>query len=89
MSEENKPSRYMQVLDQWTTSTIIRPLEAHFEQELDDGTVVAIYKAIREKVLESYRNGLKAQSRPFPSREGERRPAYASRFQNRAGRAAN
>jgi hypothetical protein len=84
MSEENKASRYMEVLDQWTKSTIIEPLEAAFESEIDDGTVVAICKAIRAKQLESYRNGLKAGGQPYPSKGGERRPAYASRFRNRA-----
>ena len=43
---------YMQQLDSWTDETVIAPL-------LDNGTdaIERVQKAIREKVLESYRNG--------------------------------
>ena len=58
---------YMQQLDAWTEATVINPLH----QAITDGdgadcdaTCEAVKKAIREKVLESYKNGLKAPSRP-------------------------
>ena len=50
----------MQQLDAWTTATVINPLH----QAVTDGdgadcdaVCEAVKKAIREKVLESYRNG--------------------------------
>ena len=70
---EQKP-RYMQQLDEWTENEIIHPLHEGFkweqdhidltaQQELDDHAdevIAAVKKAVREKVLESYRNGQKA-----------------------------
>ena len=50
---------FMQKLDRWTDEAIIEPL-------LDDGasigveTSLQIRRAIQEKVLESYKNGIKA-----------------------------
>ena len=81
---EQKP-RYMQQLDEWTENEIIHPLHEGFkweqdhidltaQQELDDHAdevIAAVKKAIREKVLESYRNGQKAG------------PPQAQRFQNK------
>jgi hypothetical protein len=61
---------YMQQLDAWTEATVINPLH----EAITDGdgadcdaTCEAVKKAIREKVLESYKNGLKAPSRPVPA----------------------
>jgi hypothetical protein len=59
MSEQEKPkSSFMQELDQWTESTVIGPL---FASETDgedwEPTIERVKKAIRAKVLESYRNG--------------------------------
>ena len=61
---------YMQQLDPWTEATVIDPLH----EAITDGdgadcdaTCEAVKKAIREKVLESYRNGIKAGSRPLPA----------------------
>lgn len=63
MSEEN----YMARLDAWSNEHVIAPL-------LDNGAdaIEGAQKAIREKVLESYRNGLKAKPRSFPPQRGGR-----------------
>ena len=65
MSEQEKEkSSFMQELDRWTESTIIGPL---FASEVDgedwEPAIERIKKAIREKVLDSYRNGLRAKPR--------------------------
>lgn len=65
MSEQEKEkSSFMQELDRWTESTIICPL---FASEVDgedwEPAIERIKKAIREKVLDSYRNGLRAKPR--------------------------
>ena len=63
MSKKEKPMSYMQQLDQWSSSTIIKPLLDAFNQEDGPDSIVVIEQAkktIREKVLESYRNGQKA-----------------------------
>ena len=65
---------YMSELDQWTQSVVIDPLyedcrdvenapDSAVEEECQQHllkTVAEVKKAIREKVLESYRNGQKA-----------------------------
>ena len=70
MSEE-KQSSFMQKLDQWTESTIIGPL---FASEIDgedwEPAIERVKKAVRQKVLESYRNGQVAGPRqPVPERK--------------------
>jgi hypothetical protein len=54
MSEQQqKPESFMRKLDQWTDEAVIEPL-------LNGGgvgTQLEVRSAIREKVLESYRNG--------------------------------
>ena len=57
MSEQK--TNYMTELDAWSSEQIITPL-------LDEGVDAfgRVQKAIREKVLESYRNGLQAGARP-------------------------
>jgi len=65
MSEQEKAkSSFMQELDQWSEANVIGPL---FASEIDaedfDGAVERVKKAIRAKVLESYRNGQVAGSR--------------------------
>jgi hypothetical protein len=62
MSEEKS---FMQELDEWTTATVINPLhEAITEGDGDacDAACEEVKKAIRQKVLESYRNGQAARS---------------------------
>jgi hypothetical protein len=65
MSEQEKQkSSFMQELDQWTESTIIGPL---FASETDgedwEPAIERVKKAVREKVLQSYRNGQAAGPR--------------------------
>jgi hypothetical protein len=60
MSEQEKPKSFMQELDQWTQATVIKPLhEAITEGDGAecDATSEEVKRAIRLKVLESYRNG--------------------------------
>ena len=58
MSEQEKAASFMQKLDQWSEATIIGPL---FASETDgedwEPAIERVKKAIRQKVLESYRNG--------------------------------
>jgi ubiquinone/menaquinone biosynthesis C-methylase UbiE len=60
---EQKQSSFMQELDQWTKTTVIDPL-VDSVIEAQEGpyrqVVEQVEKAIRQKVLESYRNGQKA-----------------------------
>jgi hypothetical protein len=76
MSEQKS---FMQQLDEWTRATVIQPLhEAITEGDGEDcdAACEAVMKAIREKVLESYRNGQSAAgtSGGFKSRESSFRP---------------
>jgi hypothetical protein len=77
---------YMAELDEWTQGTILDPLyeawraverapDGDFEEECQQhllNVVDGVKKAIREKVLASYRNGQKAPVRP-------ERPPYKQR----------
>jgi len=67
MSEQEKPKSFMQELDQWTEANVIEPL-IDSEQEFNAGetledTITRVKKAIRAKMLESYRNGQQAGPR--------------------------
>ena len=70
MSEE-KQSSFMEKLDQWTESTIIGPLFASETTGEDwEPAIERVKKAVRQKVLESYRNGQVAGPRqPVPERK--------------------
>jgi len=60
---EQKASGYMAQLDAWTQRAVIDPLhKAIVEGDGDqcDAVCQAVKKAVREKVLESYRNGQQA-----------------------------
>jgi hypothetical protein len=59
MSEEKKS--FMQELDLWSEANIVGPL-FHADPKEDDWepAVAQVKKAIRQKVLESYRNGQQA-----------------------------
>ena len=59
MSEQDKTKSYMQQLDQWTQTFVIGPLLDHSSEDHEQ-TVAYVKKAIRDRVLESYRNGQKA-----------------------------
>jgi hypothetical protein len=67
MSEQEKPKSFMQELDEWTITNVIGPLvEEESQTEASpkwEATVEQVQKAIRTKVLESYRNGQQAGPR--------------------------
>ena len=70
MSEQK--SNFMAALDQWSEASVIAPLfqafRTHYVEYDDEALAVAAAdakKAIREKVLESYRNG--QTSKPAPA----------------------
>ncbi len=78
MLSEKKKS-FMEELDEWTEKTILAPVLDHFigfdrvgeESDEDwDALNAAIKKFVREKVLESYRNGQKAAPRPSKPAKG-------------------
>ena len=71
MSEE-KQSSFMTELDRWSESNVISPLFASVAEEGEEWEPVIerVKKAIRAKVLESYRNGQVA---------GPRQPAQERR----------
>jgi hypothetical protein len=74
MSEQEKKPSYMEELDRWTESTIIGPLLASETDEEDwEPTIERVKKAVRQKVLESYRNGQVAGPRQAVQ---ERRRVY-------------
>jgi len=61
---EQKASSFMQELDQWSEQNILRPLFGTDPNQDDWATVEEqVKKAIRTKVLESYRNGQQAGPR--------------------------
>jgi hypothetical protein len=66
MSEQKQPSNFMQELDRWTDANIIYPLRTvdDLNQEDWEETVAQIKKAVRIKVLQSFRNGQKTGLRP-------------------------
>ena len=71
MSEQKQS--FMQQLDEWTESTVINPLlsnDGESDEFVGGETIEQIQKAIRAKVLESYRNGRAA---------GQRQPVVAVR----------
>jgi hypothetical protein len=60
MSEQK--SSFMQALDLWTDENILRPLFGTDPNQDDwEGVEQQVKKAIRAKVLESYRNGQAAK----------------------------
>lgn len=63
MSEQEKPMSFMEELDRWTETTVITPLAKADQAGEWDAAVDSVKKAIREKVLQSYRNGQKAGPR--------------------------
>jgi hypothetical protein len=77
MSKQKK--NYMTQLDAWSNEIVVAPL-------LDNGVeaIERVQKAIREKVLESYRNGMKAQKAisNLPQSERELVEALAPRSRN-------
>lgn len=54
---------YMQQLDEWSNATVIVPLTRAIqsgEEEIYHACAENVEKAIRDKVRESYKNGVKA-----------------------------
>jgi len=66
MSEQQEePKGYMAELDEWVEGAVITPLIDGGEYEVQNGltledTIAGVKKAIRAKMLESYKNGIKA-----------------------------
>ena len=72
---EQKPVSFMEKLDQWSDENILRPLFGTDPNQDDWANVEEqIKKAIRTKVLESYRNGQAAG--PHKPAQQERKGAY-------------
>jgi len=67
---------YMQELDEWTDANVVMPLADPSPEHDFDVVVEQVKKAIRGKVLESYKNGLKAPRRQeaAPRKFAPRRP---------------
>ena len=66
MSEQEKPKSFMQELDQWIEEEVFENLYAIWGQSQDGdmtATAESVKRAIRTKVLESYRNGQQAGPR--------------------------
>lgn len=76
MSEQEKPKSFMEKLDQWTDVNVVNPLHEVITEGDGaecDAACESVKKAIREKVLESYRNGQKAGPRKErPAQKGGR-----------------
>ena len=81
---------YMQQLDQWAQSAVIDPLlqDCHELAEAPDETaqecqqhlrqtIAEVKRAIREKVLESYKNGLKAGAVKATSQPARKETSHA------------
>ena len=66
---------YMQQLDEWTDATVIMPLADPKREANFDAVVEEVRKAIRQRVLESYRNGQNAG--PKPARPARKETSHA------------
>ena len=65
MSEQKQS--FMQQLDEWTNATIIVPMTRAVqsgEEDVYHEVAASVERAIRQKVLESYRNGQAASQKP-------------------------
>ena len=63
MSEQEKPKSFMEELDQWIEEEVFENLYAIWNESQDgrlDASASSVKKAIRQKVLDSYRNGQEA-----------------------------
>ena len=80
MYEQAKAKSFMQQLGQWVEGAVVTPLLEHEDEITLEVTIVGVKKAIREKVLESYRNGQQAVPAPEPQRApAPRERRYARR----------
>jgi hypothetical protein len=67
MSEQQqKPKSFMEELDEWSNANVISPLLDTLAEDLDN-VEEEVKKAIRAKVLQSYRNGRQAGPKPAPA----------------------
>ena len=71
---EQKTKSFMQELDLWTDANVIGPIESACGSADFDQVVETVKKAIRTKVLQSYRNGQTAGPRPAAQPRKELRP---------------
>lgn len=62
MSEQKQS--FMQRLDEWADEAVIGPLAEHAKEAISLETQLQVRQAIRQKVLESYRNGQAAGDKP-------------------------
>jgi hypothetical protein len=82
--QQQKAKSFMEELDAWSEANVIEPLidceqEVNRRETLED-TIARVKKAIRQKVLESYRNGQTAGPTAPRSSSGSkprRQPARA------------
>jgi len=66
----------MEELDQWTKGAVIDPLYKAWNvglEDFDQEMFSEVRRAIRAKVLESYRNGQSAGPKPAPKARGAAR----------------
>lgn len=71
MSEQARAKTFMEELDDWTNASVIVPLTRACEERSEKAyheAAEAVEKAIRSKVLESYRNGQAAGKKPAGKR---------------------
>lgn len=76
--EERKQGRYMEELDAWIEVFILRPLKAAWyggnqSAETVDMMVTSVRRSVKDKVLESYRNGRLAALNSAPRSSYQRR----------------
>jgi hypothetical protein len=72
----SEPKNYMNALDAWSEEAVIAPIadaQAHGSAELIVKAKELVKRAIREKVLESYRNGQNAAPRGKERPQGARK----------------
>ena len=70
---EQKQSGFIQELDRWVEANVFRPLLGTEPDEANTSVVEReVMKAIRRKMLESYKSGQKAGPRSFPQQKGGR-----------------
>lgn len=75
----NEKAGYMSQLEEWISEQVIEPLCHTFTSGDEDAAVIEnVFKAIKAKMLESYRNGQNAPvQKPYQAQEKpSNRPAF-------------
>lgn len=92
-SAPNEKAGYMSQLEDWIAEQVIEPLYLNFAEGDKDFTLEAIdaaTKAIKNKILESYRNGQQAQGAK-EAYQGQKnrsnRPSFGKAFGEKGDRA--